>query len=104
MLPLDDVNTTAHDTWNTWWYNETNVNDWLPMTKHIERCIAMRVKFMEVYNVHELTEDFKVYDTDAMGAFGTIERNGIHVDYDAFTEHFKTNGIINNTAYTEYNL
>ena len=104
MLPLDDVNTTAHDSWNTWWYNETNVNDWLPITKHIERCVTMRSKFMEVYNVYKLTEDFKVYDTEAMSAFGTIERTGIHVDYNAFTEHFKTNGIINNTAYTEYNL
>ena len=49
MLPLDETNTTAHDAWNRWWHNETNTHDWLPITKHIERCEEMKDKFLEYY-------------------------------------------------------
>ena len=58
MLPLDETNTSAHDAWNKWWHNETNIHDWLPITRHIERCVGMRKKFMEYYSTFELTKAY----------------------------------------------
>tara|TARA_R110000796_G_scaffold250432_1_gene379369 strand:- start:141 stop:1190 length:1050 start_codon:yes stop_codon:yes gene_type:complete len=104
MLPLDETNTSAHNAWNKWWHNETNTHDWLPITKHIERCIGMRKKFMEYHSTFELTKEFKSYETMVTDNFYAIERTGLQIDYNKFTEKFKANGIVNNKAYTEYNI
>ena len=37
-------------------------------------------------------------------SFYAIERTGLQIDYNKFTEKFKANGIVNNKAYTEYNI
>lgn len=103
MLPYDDVNTAAHDTWNKWWHAEPNTNDWLPVTKHYERCITMRKLFMEQYNTFTLTEEFKRYDSYIIDNFYAVEQSGLRVDYTKFTEHFKTNGLKDSMAKTEYN-
>jgi endogenous inhibitor of DNA gyrase (YacG/DUF329 family) len=104
MLPLDETNTSAHDAWNKWWHNETNTHDWLPITKHIERCVGMRKKFMEYYSTFELTKEFESYERMVTDNFYAIERTGLQIDYNKFTEKFKANGIVNNKAYTEYNI
>jgi len=103
MLALDDTNTVAHDIWNRWWFNETNANNWLPITKHYERCVGMKDKFMTHYNSFEITEEFKTYESMFIDNFYAIERNGLHVDTNIFTESFKTNELIDSKAYTEYN-
>ena len=104
MLPLNDTNTIAHDVWNRWWHNETNINDWLPITRHIERCRAMRNEFMRSYHTFEMTEAFKSYEAMTIDNFFAIEQNGLQVDENIFTEKFQTNGINNNKVFTEYNL
>ena len=63
MLPLDETNTSAHDSWNRWWHNETNTHDWLPITKHIERCESMRRTFMRSYATFEKTTEFEETQT-----------------------------------------
>tara|TARA_Y100000593_G_scaffold68243_1_gene125449 strand:+ start:5861 stop:7207 length:1347 start_codon:yes stop_codon:yes gene_type:complete len=104
MLPLDETNTTAHDAWNRWWHNETNTHDWLPITKHIERCEEMKNKFIEYYKTFDKTKDFEEYEQLVTDNFSTIERTGLQVNYNKFIEHFKANGILKNKAYTEYNI
>ena len=89
--------------WTRWWFNETNANNWLPITKHYERCVGMKDKFMTHYNSFEITEDFKTYESMFIDNFYAIERNGLHVDTTIFTEKFKTNELIAEKAYTEYN-
>jgi endogenous inhibitor of DNA gyrase (YacG/DUF329 family) len=104
MLPLDESNTSAHDMWNRWWHNETNTHDWLPITKHIERCIGMRKKFMEFYSTFEKTKEFEQYESLVTDNFYAIERSGLEVNYNKFVEKFKSNGLSKNKAYTEYNI
>ena len=104
MLPLDDSNTSAHDMWNRWWHNETNTHNWLPITKHIERCIGMRNKFMEYYQTFDKTNAFEEYESLVTDNFYAIERSGLEVDYNKFVDHFKANGLSKNKAYTEYNI
>jgi hypothetical protein len=91
MLPLDETNTNAHDMWSKWWYNETNTNDWLPITRHLERCVNMRMEFMKLYSNSDISTEFKVYDTETCGAFGKIEQCGV----------WQSTGQL---AHTEYNL
>lgn len=104
MLPLDDVNTSTHDVWNKWWHNETNIYDWLPITKHVERCVAMRKGFMDKYKTFEKTPEFVEYETMITDNLYAIERNGLQIDYTKFVENFKLNGLSNNKTYTEYNM
>ena len=104
MLPLDETNTSAHDAWNRWWHNETNTHDWLPIMKHIERCEEMKNKFMEYYSTFNKTVAFEEYEQLVTDNFAAIERTGLQVDYNKFTEHFKSNGIAKNRAHTEYNI
>ena len=104
MLPLDESNTSAHDAWNRWWHNETNTHDWLPITKHIERCDEMKTKFIEFYMTFDKTNAFEEYEQLVTDNFACIERNGLQVDYNKFVEHFKANGIDKNRAFTEYNI
>ena len=104
MLPLDESNTSAHDAWNRWWHNETNTHDWLPITKHIERCESMKNKFMEYYQTFDKTNAFEEYESLVTDNFAAIERNGLRVNYNKFVEHFKSNGLRQNKAYSEYNI
>ena len=104
MLSLDDTNTSAHEIWQRWWHNETNIYDWLPITKHFERCSAMKDKFMESYSTFDKTPAFEEYEAMITDNFYAIERVGLQVDINKFAEKFKTNGIINNKTYTEYNI
>ena len=104
MLPLDETNTTTHDAWNRWWHNETNTHDWLPITKHIERCESMKNTFIESYNQFDKTKEFEAYEQLVTDNFAAIERNGLQVNYDKFVEHFKSNGLKRNRAYSEYNI
>jgi len=104
MLPLNETNTTAHDIWNRWWHNETNTNDWLPITKHVERCTGMRKEFMKSYDTFKMTPEFKKYDSYVIDNFYSIEQNGLYVNKKLYTEKFQTNGIHNSKVFTEYNL
>jgi len=104
MLQLDETNTTAHDVWNRWWHNETNTHDWLPITKHIERCVSMRKKFMEMYQTFDKTKEFEHYESLITDNFYAIERTGLEVNYNKFVDKFKSNGLHKNKAYTEYNI
>jgi hypothetical protein len=104
MLPLNETNTAAHDIWNRWWHNETDINDWLPITKHIERCQSMRKEFMNAYSQFKMSDEFRRYDELAIDTFAKIEQVGLQIDTDIFKEKFQTNGIHDNKVYTEYNL
>jgi hypothetical protein len=104
MLPLNETNTSTHDIWNRWWHNETNTNDWLPITRHIERCSSMRKIFTDHYSKFLLSDEFKKYESYAISNFWSIEQNGVQVNKKLFTDKFQTNGIHNNKIYTEYNL
>jgi hypothetical protein len=103
-LQLEDTETPAHSFFSKMYYNETNVNDFIPIFKHYERCLAIREQFLETYQWFNKTKDFTRYDSLYIDNLYAIERNGLAIDYDKFVESFHTNGIINSMAYTEYNL
>jgi len=93
MLDLNNSNTPAHDMWSKWWHNETNTNDWLPITRHWERCVNMRQEFMKLYTAKDITDEYKTYDISVCKAFGNIEQHGIwqsntqlaHTEYNLYT-------------------
>lgn len=102
MLPLDDTDTTAHDMWGKWWFNESNGNDWFPVTKHLERCRIMRNTFMTVYNSYKVTTEFQNYEKYIIDNLFGIEINGICVDPVLLQKHYdqtSKTGIM----YSEYN-
>ena len=104
MLQLEDCDTTAHDWYNKWYYNETNVNDYIPIVKHYERCSAMKDKFIQSYSTFKKSESFDYYNELFIDNLYGIERNGLKVDYNKFVEKFQTNNLVGATTYTEYNI
>ena len=104
MLQLEDADTIAHDWYNKWYYNETNVNDYIPIVKHFERCSDMKDKFIESYSTFKPSESFKYYNELFIDNLYAIERNGLKVNYNKFVEKFQTNNLIGSTTYTEYNI
>ena len=104
MLPLNETNTAAHDIWNRWWHNETDTNNWLPITRHAERCTGMKDIFLDFYNNFKMSDEFQKYESYAISNFWSIEQNGLQVNKKIFTDKFQTNGIHSNKVFTEYNL
>ena len=104
MLPLDESNTEAHDAWNRWWHDETNTNNWLPIMRHIERCTAMREKFMSFYSKFEKTPEFCAYEHDVIKNLSVIEQAGIQVNKAKFNKHFNQHKIDADRVFTEYNI
>ena len=104
MLQLEDTDTNAHDWYNKWYYNETNVNDYIPIVKHFERCSGMKDKFMESFSTFNKSESFEYYNELFIDNLYAIERNGLKVNYEKFVEKFQTNNLIGAMTYTEYNI
>jgi hypothetical protein len=103
-LAVDDINTTTHDVWLRWWHNETSINNWLPITKHIERCRQLRDKFLESYRTFTITDDFRRYDTLAIDNFYSIEQSGLYINASVLHEKYKNAAITSQLVFTEYNL
>jgi hypothetical protein len=104
MMPLNDTQTSAHEAWGRWWYNETNVNDWLPIMRHIEQCQAQCQRIKELVQGFEMTPEFRAYECLAIDNFYAIEHAGLQVDVVQFAEHLKPDAIAGTQALTEYNL
>jgi hypothetical protein len=103
-LPIDDISTTAHDTWNRWWHNETNTNNWLPIAKHIERCRLWRNIFLESYATFKPCPEYVEYDTIIIDNFYSIEQAGLYINPLTFQDKFKSDTQKGNIVHTEYNL
>ena len=101
-LPLDDSNTACHNAWGAWWSGTTNSYDWLPMTKHMERCRAMREVFMSSYETHRHSRAFQQYESQSIAAFHAIEQSGLQIDRSVFEQHFTTTR--SSKTFSEYNL
>ena len=104
MLQLEDCDTNAHDWYNKWYYNETNVNDYIPIVKHFERCSEIKDKFIDSFTTFKKSDTFEYYNELFIDNLYAIERNGLKVNYEKFIEKFQTNNLTGATAYTEYNI
>ena len=103
-LQLDDTDTPAHDFFNKKFYNETNVNDFIPIVNHYEKCFEIKDKFMESFRTFKKTDSFDQYNSLFIDNLYAIERNGLRIDYNKFVESFQSNNIQDNTVHTEYNI
>jgi hypothetical protein len=59
---------------------------------------------MESYNVFDKTKEFDSYEQIITSDLHSIENSGLQVDHGKFIKNFKTNGIYNSRAYSEYNM
>jgi hypothetical protein len=102
-IPTEDCDTIVHDTFQRWYHTVPYLNDVIPITVQIERCknIINKTKHIVEY-VDDAALD--IYNQIGIDNLATIERNGLYVNYEEFTNTFKANHIEHNTAFTEYNL
>ncbi len=103
-LDLEDIDTMAHNCFAKWYYNETNINDIIPITQHYDRCSRIADKFLACYRSFTFNDNFATYDHLVIDNLYAIEQNGLRVNYDQFLQSFNTNNLQRNTAYTEYNI
>ena len=102
-LDVSECETPAQDFLMKYCYNEKNVNQLIPLVKHFEYCENIKNIFVNALDGFKITEPFKHYN-GLIDNLYNIERNGMFVDYQLFTESFGTNGIEQNIAFTEYNV
>lgn len=92
----------AHRVLYRYFYREKNINDIIPLSKHIESCcyFAHRARIL---NDLDINSNYLSYDKESCISLNYIETTGLYVDYELFQKKFQTNGIENNLAKTEYN-
>ncbi len=104
-IPIDisEINTSAHDFYERLYFEYNDINEIIPLYKHIEKCQSIKNKFIDKHCGFVIDEPFMKYNSIIDNLY-SIEKNGLYVDYKLFVDLFGTNGIYNNTAFSEYNM
>jgi DNA polymerase I-like protein with 3'-5' exonuclease and polymerase domains len=100
-----DYETAAHRFFKNKYKTHVELNKIIPHTNHISKFLDV-CKDVESY-VNKFNEDsYKRINEDVIETLQTIEKSGICVDIDVFTDHFPDKGhlVSNKTVYTEYNI
>lgn len=98
-----EPSTPAHDFFYTRHSDKLNINTFIPLVKHYEKCELI---FEKVKQYCTKRDNSKFYNK-LTSVFFAIERNGIKINEDAFYKFFETSNdkfsIQNNRIYTQYN-
>jgi len=96
--------TNAHEFFYTKHSDKEDINCIIPTTKHYEKCELI---FDKVKNYCFKSDNSKFHNK-LTSVFFAIERNGININKDKFTNFFDLNdekySLQNNSVYTQYNL
>jgi len=98
----NNTDTKAHDFLYRQMTKYPNVNDVIPITKHYEKCVEIKDKFIKMPK--QTSEAFESYNTYMVEGLHEIEKNGLFVDYLKFIDTFGRNGLEQNLTFTEYNI
>ena len=102
-LEYTEPSTPAHDFFYTRHSDKLNINTFIPLVKHYEKCEFI---FEKVKQYCIECDNSKFYNK-LTSVFFAIERNGIKINEDVFYKFFETNNdkfsIQNSRIYTQYN-
>ena len=96
--------TPAHEFFYSKHDNKSNINTFIPLVKHYEKCELIFEKIKSYCSKSDNSEFFNKLTS----VFFAIERNGIKINKDVFNKFFELNdekfSIQNDRIYTQYNL
>jgi len=101
-LDLENIRVNAYDFFHNKYYNIKNLNEIIPLIKHKEYCDMVFDKMIESFDTIYET----AYHSDAIQAFGSIEKHGVKVVDDVcgiFDERVRKH-ISDGKLYSQYNL
>jgi hypothetical protein len=98
-----EPSTPAHDFFYTRHSDKLNINTFIPLVKHYEKCEFIFEKVKQ----YCIERDNSKFYNKLTSVFFAIERNGIKINEDVFYKFFETNNdkfsIQNSRIYTQYN-
>jgi len=101
----EECYTKAHDFLYHRYDYKNNINLFIPLTKHYERCNNIYKSLKFDFNIPDW---FDFYNNKATLCFLEIEKNGIKINENIFDAYFELNNknysIENNIIYSQYNL
>tara|TARA_R100000005_G_scaffold96350_1_gene82611 strand:+ start:1868 stop:3214 length:1347 start_codon:yes stop_codon:yes gene_type:complete len=104
--PLDSSKlfTSAHEFYNGKYWKYGNINDFIPITKHIEYCTQLKNALISLIDFDD--KSFQLYN-NSIDNYVKIESAGMNVTNNKFNSTFGPTAKIHidsNKTYTEYNM
>ena len=91
-LYIEDITTPVHDIFYNKYRNERQLNDIIPIMKHIEYCRKLLDKFSKYHVTAYMTNGFDKYNEEVLDNLQHIESNGLmtldglkHTEYNIYT-------------------
>lgn len=100
----DEFDTPAHEFYTRTIHQFKNLNTIIPISKHIEKSDAIVTRFLDVYDSVQLNDSFTNYNNLILTNLFKIEKNGLYVKTNEFSELFKSKNVFSNIVYSEYNI
>lgn len=98
-LELPDIN--VYSNYYVKYKDEINVNTFIPIVKHYEWCEMVFNAVTPLIN-QEKSQYYEFYNNKVSVVFNAIERSGIAINKELFSDHFHTTK--SDKVYTQYNL
>ncbi len=96
--------TSAHEFYNGKYWKYGNINNIIPITKHIEYCTLLKNKLLSLIDFND--KSFDLYN-ESISNYVDIEASGLNIDNSKFYSNFGPTSkihISDNKTYTEYNM
>jgi hypothetical protein len=103
VMPIEDHETLAHRMISTWNRGTKNLNQSVPIVKHIETFESLCSAFLSSLVGCSVSEGYKNTNSIVIETLSEVERNGIHVNAGLFSDRFDAE-IYDDMVYSQYNI
>ena len=106
QLEAYNYETQAHRFYQNEYWKYGNINNIVPVMKHLEYCRSM-TKVIAENTESDLPESFTPYNEEVIRVYSEIEKAGLCIDKELFLNHFSeysNKHIKDNIVYTQYNM
>ena len=100
-VSLEFENIPAYNIFYSKYFELSNVNQLIPIVKHYEWCEQIYDKVKPLFK-QEKDKYYEFYNNKSSVVFNALERAGIKIDTELFTDYFYATD--NDRVYTQYNL
>ena len=106
QLEAYNYETPAHKFYQNEYWKYGNINNIIPIMKHLETCRSMKNIITNNTSV-DLPDSFKPYNEDVIRVYSEIEKAGLYINEGEFLESFgkySKKHIKDNIVFTQYNM
>jgi len=100
----DEFDTMAHEHFTRSLERFNNLNNIIPIVKHIERCQAITSKFLEIHDGYVHDDAFDKYNNLIIPNLYNIEKSGLYTNFHQFANKFPNQPSYEGYVFSEYNM